>query len=119
MAKNTQKAASDTPRSLLRRVTDTCGKASDALDRCIERVSRMLDDERGDYDKDMASHLAWMTKNLAQIGGEVRKMEHHEAKLTDISPTVLLEYFRKQTPDVRAQWVRDISAMSEKRSVLG
>ena len=107
------------PRSLLRRVTDTCGKASDALDRCVDRVSDMLDkDSGGDYDKDLASHLAWLTKNLAQIGGEVRKMESHEAK-QDLTDATLVDHFRKLTPDRRAQWVRDIMAMDRKGSVLG
>ena len=115
--KKTNKQSNPDP--LLKRISESCGKAITSLDDCIERVASNLAGADGaDYDKDLASHLAWLTKNVAQIGGEVRKMESHEAKLSDIQPAILIEHFRKMTAGERSAWVRDIQAMDRKGSVL-
>lgn len=122
--RNTRKAKSKPestePESLLKRIGVSCGKALTALDECIERVAKDLGTAQGSgYDKDLASHLAWLTKNVAQIGGEVRKMESHEQKSGEITPRQLSDHFRKATPEEREQWIRELTALDAQGSVLG
>lgn len=106
-------------RSPLQRISDTCSKAADQLDECVERVKKLLSDPKAPYDKDLASHLVWLTKNLASIGDSFRKMESHEAKNSELAPATVLEWMRKLTPAQRAQWLHDIRALDRKGSVLG
>jgi hypothetical protein len=65
---------------MINRARSTLDKAVGTLDRCVETVSDTL--ASGDYSKDLASHLAWLAKQLAGITGELRKLEAHEEKIS-------------------------------------
>ena len=75
----------------------TMSKACRALDSCVDRVTETL--AAGEYSKDLASHLAWLTKQLAGVTGELRKLEAHEEKISKtMSPerrhSVVMAYLR-------------------------
>jgi hypothetical protein len=65
--------------SLLDSARNTIAKGLATLDRCVDRVSAMLEDDEL-YDDKAASHLAWLLKNQSQIVGELRKLEAHDKR---------------------------------------
>ena len=72
------------------------------------------------HNGELASDLAVLCHKVALIMDATRKMEAHEARSMDYTPATLLEFFRsKQSPAQRAQWIQDLTAMNERRSVLG
>ncbi len=75
-------------------------------------------DKNADYDKDMVSHLAWLTKNLAQIGGEIRKMEAADAKAAELDPSKILEWVRRRSPSELAQLMAELESIMTRKSVL-
>lgn len=101
----------DASESLVQAARVTIAKALDSLDQCVERVGKMLDkgvDGVG-YDDKAASHLAWLTKHVAQILGEVRKLEVHDknmvARMTAEEKDALVKaYLMDLPPERRAEF---------------
>lgn len=117
MSRKPHQKSSETPTSNLRKATETCAKVLQAIDDHVELVVEQ--ENVTDHDMRMVVHLSGLGRNVAQIGGELRKMESHEAK-QEITTTQLVDYFRnKCTDEQRAQWSRDLLAMNRKASVLG
>jgi phosphopantetheinyl transferase (holo-ACP synthase) len=115
-----EKPASGQPESLLPGALKALKTALDALHACIARVAKVTTDEDAEYDKDMASHLSWMTKNAAQIMGEVRKAEVFETKRTEgYTPTLVLAYLRDCDPADRRKVMSELEVMATGGSVLG
>jgi hypothetical protein len=86
---------------MLDRTRATMGKACVALDACVDRVTAVLGD--GEYDKDLASHLAWLTKQLAGVTDALRKLEAHDkAIVAKMSPEkrdeLVMAYLKALTP---------------------
>lgn len=97
------------------------GKACIALDSCVDRVTAMLAD--GEYDKDLASHLAWLTKQLAGVTDALRKLEAHDAKTVGtMSPEkrdeLVMAYLQGLNPQRRAAVIQKLQAMQAQGSVL-
>ena len=106
----------ETPQSNLRRVSESCAKVLEHVDAHIEKV--VTGENVTDHDMTMVGHLAALSRNIAAVGGELRKMEAHEAKL-ELTDAQLIEHFRKMTPARRAQWGRDLAEMDQRKgSVL-
>jgi hypothetical protein len=101
----------------LKQASETCGKVLSAIE---DHVQALIEGENvTKNERETVDRLCIIGKHTAQIGGELRKMESHEAKLTDIPHQVLLEFFRKLSAQQRAQWIRDIGEMDRrKESVL-
>lgn len=112
-------APSEAPARLSMRIQQQVERGVEALGRCQERVTAVLDDETAEYDKDLASHLAWLTKNNAAVMGEVRKLEADErAAATKLNHGAVMSYLRALPPDKRAQVKRELADMDSGRSVL-
>ena len=50
------------------------------------KVGTMVMNDSGDYDDKMASHLAYLTKHIAQIMESLRKLEAHDANAVKKMP---------------------------------
>jgi len=107
------------PARLSLRIQAQVERGVGALGRCLERVTAILDDEGAGYDKDIASHLAWLVKNNAAVMGEVRKLEADErAAATKLNHGAVMGYLRNLPPEKRAQVMRELADMDSGRSVL-
>lgn len=105
-------------KQLSKRACSTLEKGLGSLDSCVEAVSEML--TGADYDKDMASHLAWMVKNVAQIMGEVRKLENDDRSVAkNLSMPLVIAFLKQLDPDDRARVGREMAAMDMRGGVLG
>lgn len=129
--------------ALLSRAQASCSTALEALDRCIRHVASALaaseaptgweatiaqpkgkgkskgEKPASDYNDKMASHLAWLTKNIAQIMGELRKLDAHERKSDDeLTPAIVLSYLRALDVSERAHLLREAARIDEVRSGL-
>ena len=103
--------AANEPDQLLARARGSISTAIGTLDDCINDLSAKLHDAKT-YDRDDASHLAWLTKHVAQIIGEIRKLEDHERKqATKLSPVVVLEHLRSLEPEQRRQLITELEEM--------
>lgn len=94
--------------SLVEAARTTIAKALASLDACVGRVATMLEGEDVYSDK-AASHLAWLTKHVAQILGEVRKLEAHDRNTVGkMSPEerdrLVVEYLRDLQPERRGEF---------------
>jgi hypothetical protein len=67
--------------TLLERARTAVGKGVDMMDACVERVSKMLDEDHaaGKYDSKLGSHLAYLVEHVSRAMGELRKLEKHDA----------------------------------------
>jgi hypothetical protein len=106
---------------MLDRTRSTMGKACLALDGCVDRVTGML--VGGEYDKNLASHLAWLTKQLAGVTDALRKLEAHDAKtVSQMSPEkrdeLVMAYLAALTPERRAVVIAKLADMNRSGSVL-
>jgi hypothetical protein len=72
------------------------------------------------YNRDDASHYAWLTKQISQIMEAVSKLDArvvHTA--TNISPALVMAHLRGQPQERRHHIIRELQAMdSEQPSVL-
>lgn len=130
---NGPEQASEDVGELLSRAQASCSTALEALDRCVRHVANLLAGASAPtaaakgknkkpatgYDDKMASHLAWLTKNIAQIMGELRKLDAHERKSDDdLTPAIVLAYLRGLDPSPRAHLLREAARIDEARSGL-
>lgn len=105
--------------SLVKRGSDSLGVALAALHSYITKAAKVLDETEVERAESTATHLAQLATRVAQIVGELRKVEHHEARSnTEITPRQLLEVCRKMNAADRIQFMRDVQAMDRKGSVL-
>lgn len=71
---------------------------------------------------DKASRIAWLVKNVASVAAEQRKAEKAELdSVRRITPGVVMQWIKLQTPEYRARLVREVQALDakERKSVLG
>lgn len=106
---------------MLDRTRTTMGKACVALDSCVDRVTGML--AEGEYDKDLASHLAWLTKQLAGVTDALRKLEAHDkVVVAKMSPEkrdeLVMEYLRGLTPQRRTVVIAKLQEWNAPGKVL-
>jgi hypothetical protein len=76
--------------------------------------------EPGEHDA--VSRIAWLAEKASKVEAERRKAEKSELDvILRISYAVMVTWAKKQTTEVRARLVRDITAIdaTERRSVLG
>jgi hypothetical protein len=92
----------------------------DVLDRCSRRVANMLDDDMdGEYDIKLASHLSWLSLQVARTRGELARVAERERrraeKLTEREVTIWL---RARSPVDRAFLMRRVEELDGGDSVL-
>lgn len=120
--KTTNKAvsSSDTPILPSRRAQQTLEKGLASLDACVDAVADMLGDAGAEYDKDLASHQAWITKHVAQIMGELRKLEAEErAASSKLTPGAVRAYLQALTKEEWSALAREVESHFRGGSVLG
>lgn len=122
MTKKTKNSPQTTPDAAIlpsRRAQATLERGLASLDSCVQAVAEMLDAERGDYDKDLASHQAWITKHVAQIMGELRKLEAEErAASSKLTPGAVRAYLQALTKQEWSALARDVESHFSGGSVL-
>lgn len=108
------------PDGLLGRVRSTVDKGLTALD---ERITALIAEitGTGEYDKDLASHLAWLTKLAAGVLTDIRKLEDAERIAAGrLPPQLVMAYLRGLDEERRGHVVRELLSMGEAgESVLG
>ena len=107
---------------MLNRARSTMDRAVQTLDRCVERVTEIL--EADEYNNKLASHLAWLAKQLAGITGELRKLEAHEEKISkNMSPekrhAVVMAYLRSLPHHRQREVAEEIKRMIATVSTTG
>ncbi len=119
-SKYAQPADSDNE-SLVRSGSESLAQVLDSLGRYVARQSKVLDDTEVERAESTANHLAQIGTRIAQIVGELRKVEHHEQRAAgEITPKSLAEHLRKMDPPALQAHLRDVEALARpKRSVLG
>ena len=66
----------------------------------------------GEYNRDTASHIAWMANKQVSLIGEQRKYRAAErSKILKITPALIISWVRLQTKEYREQLARDVIAM--------
>ena len=108
--------------SILDRTRATLSKSCSALDSCIDRVTQTL--AAGDYNKDLASHLAWLTKQLAGVTDALRKLEAHDSKtVASMSPekrdALVMAYLQGLTPERQVAVIAKLNEWSKRGGMLG
>jgi hypothetical protein len=108
--------------NMLDRTRATMGKACIALDSCVDRVTEML--AAGEYNKDLASHLAWLTKQLAGVTDALRKLEAHDAKTVGtMSPEkrdqLVIAYLDALTPERKTAVIARLQESTRAGGILG
>ena len=115
------KSVADTS-EMLSGARNTMSKACVALDACVDRVTDTL--AQGEYSKDLASHLEWLTKQLAGVTGELRKLEAHEEKISKSwSPekrhTVVMAYLRSLPTHRQREVAEELKRMIASTATTG
>jgi len=71
------------------------------------------------YNQKDASHLAWLTKQAAQVMGEVRKLDEAERKrLQQLTPALVLAWLRQLDASERARILREAEGQEARGSGL-
>lgn len=101
----------------------TMGRGVSTIDAAITAAAKVVEDgiKAGPhgYDKDAASHLAWLTKQAAQIAAVIRQCAAHDQKqLAKITLAHVLEWYKRLSEDERADLQRRIAAIDDGRSIL-
>jgi hypothetical protein len=107
--------------SILDRTRVTLSKSCAALDACIDRVTTTL--AEGAYNKDLASHLAWLTKQLAGVTDALRKLEAHDTKTVgQMSPEkrdqLVMAYLKGLPPQRQNAIADELRVMAAGESLL-
>lgn len=80
--------------TIIEDILGSLNRGTSCLQTCIERLSKEIDSSK-DYNDKRVSHLAWVSKQLAGLLGEVRKLEVHEAKvIKHLSPEMQLKLIK-------------------------
>lgn len=121
MSKSAKQNADSDADSLVRSGSESLARVLDTLGRYVARQSAVLDETEVERAESTANHLAQIGTRIAQIVGELRKVEHHEARSAgEITPRALAEYLRKLDPSALQAHLRDVESIAKpKRSVLG
>lgn len=101
---------------------DQCRKAVAtslvAIEACLTQARDVIADGVR-YDKDMTSHMAWLTKQMAQIAGEISKIDSRaDRQARNLSPQLVMSYLRQLEPDQRKKVIRELQAVDGEGSVL-
>lgn len=83
----------------LSKVTTAMAAAIPVLSRCVDRVAEILTDTTQEYDDKMASHLVWLTLQMAGISNELRQLEKHDRVMSRTPEqrwALVLEYIRTE-----------------------
>src|SRR3954469_23691716 len=92
----------------------------DGLETQISRLKTCLDNPKREYDQKLVSNLAWLTKQVAQVAGEARKIDAHRArKLDEVDESLVFEWFANLDEDRQAHVLRQLQLSSGGASVLG
>ncbi len=121
MRNNPTKLPKTESESLVKRGSDSIGVVLATLDLYIRKAASVLDETDVERAESTATHLAQLGARVAQIVGELRKVEHHEQRgAGEITPRALSDYLRRVSPSERAQIRREMDAHERKgQSVLG
>jgi hypothetical protein len=106
---------------LLDRALGAVSLGIDTIEAAITSAASVVQEsiDGGDYDKDAASHLAWLTGGAARIAGEIRKAEaHDQSQLKKLTTATVLEWYRQLSDDERADLQRRIDSLQRGDSVL-
>lgn len=123
MAKTTKKSgkpARSDAKSAESQLADVRATIALGLDGIREEIEGLVDETiKPQPPHDRASRIAWLTKQAAQIGGELRKMDKAELKaVEDLSPALVLAYMRTLEQGDRARLVREIQALDRAGGLL-
>ena len=94
---------------------DAC---TDGLEAIRKRINTLANEP--ELGREDSSHLAWLTKQVAQIMGDVRKrQEQEQRRLSKLSPAIVLAYLRQLEPEQRSRLLREAQNIDAGGSVLG
>lgn len=101
------------------RTRATVGKGVAALDGRLDALIAKIA-ASDEYDRDDASHLAWVTRAAAAILTEIRKHDEADRQAgSKLDPAIVLAHLRSLPPEKRAHVCRELQAMDSSESVLG
>lgn len=83
----------------LTKVTAAMAAAIPVLAKCVDRVAELLTDPGQKYDDKLASHLVWLTLQMAGISNELRQLEKHDRVMSRTPEqrwALVLEYIRTE-----------------------
>lgn len=88
-----------------------------ALNDYTDRLATKL--AQSDFDRDLGSHYAWVTRLIAQILGEIRKLAEAKRREADkMTLEQVMAWLRQQTADRRAHVLREMQQIDSGASVL-
>lgn len=111
---------------MLSRAEGVVGQGLDTLERLMGpaaqaalAASREASGEYAEKSAKAASHVAWLTKQAAQIAGELRKVEaHNNTQLKKLTLATVLEWYRQLDDDSKGDFERRIEAIRSGASIL-
>lgn len=98
-------------------------KAQAAVEAGINLLHQMIKDlakkyATEGYNRHIAAEASNLSRAASQVLSECRKNAAQEARLAELPPSVLIDYFRGLSTAERAAWLSDIAGMDSKGSVL-
>ena len=102
MTKKKPKRAQEPDLSVLDRANAACDESVRTLQACVGRLTAKIEGS-SKYDRQAASHLAWLTAQITSIMGELRQQEKATKRaLTSFADDEIIEYV-KGLPDRRRE----------------
>lgn len=105
---------------LLDRARDSLDRSITALEKCSEKVRQKLDANE-EYDSTLASHLAWLTRGMADVIGQLRQLEKHnraQAKTPEQRHKLVRDYISRLDKTRRDELRRLLDQLDGERSIL-
>lgn len=119
MTKTTTKQAADADET----ASDiAAGALRASVVRIRDEIQEIADGTKKPKPRDPTVRIAQLAKIIAPIAAELRKAEKAELDaIRRITPGVVMQWIKLQTPEYRARLVREVQALDakERKSVLG
>jgi hypothetical protein len=104
--------------AVIARGTRVCGDALETIEACIEKLRGVIRDEP-DYDKDLVSHLAWLTVQVVPIMNELRQQAKQALReVSKIPLDTIIAYLKTLPDEAREGIVRDLTGSDAEEPLL-